>query len=86
MGAKGHVQVIIPHVTESYTSQVKSHLTRLLTVYDWVSVIVDHKWFHHNIPASVFTRASQPNNQHVVLYLSPGGASVPLGNQAAKTQ
>ena len=27
MGPKGHVQVIVPHVTESYTSQVSTIFT-----------------------------------------------------------
>ena len=28
MGTKGHVQVIVPHLTESYSSQVSNNLTK----------------------------------------------------------
>jgi len=35
MGPKGHVQVIVPHITESYTSQVSHELSELHIVSSW---------------------------------------------------
>lgn len=71
MGAKGHVQVIVPHLTESYSSQVVNEIDmqyhfRLCRIACHCSVTLLMKMYHivHSNPSQL--RLNTASNGHVI--------------------